>query len=892
MIKLSENYKQETAKILSPDQCRVTVGSSIHFGAPILNKHSKKADGGLRETFKLSTVYNWEKQGYLYQNDEGQLVADIRELNKDISEIKTREREAKNLDEQKQLEKVRKMKKLLLPVVMVAGDFLIPLGTDKDGSSIRKAPRSENIIIKSGRLPIDIDGLGEEKAIYFRERFIQEDPHTEKASISTSRDGLHLNVLIGYWADEEAYKKAFKAYQIYAKEVFGVTIDEACSDPRRLSFLAYDPDLKTKDDAVPLDVRKWVPKTITRKKKQKPEHPGENELNTEQFSKAQPNFTEEVLKKDAESYLVLALEQIRQAVAGSRHKTNIKYAYSCGGLVAGGSLDRDSTLEQLIEAARENHPEDPDAEEKSVQQSFAAGQEKPYWRNPIFSWVKEHNFLLSEGDQLSDVDEPRTAEAFAKTFDGRFLCVQSDAATFHQYDAEKGTWSRIPLKVLESQVLSFLMNVAEPFGPNNVITSRLAKSVIQSLGQLAEFGKQADDWKWNPHPTKLVLGNGILDLNSLLLQPEYDQELFCTKRLDVDYNPSAECPKWKNFLEFAVRNELDRKRLQEWAGYLIYPEIRLQKVLLIYGDGENGKGVFTEVIQALFDDSMVSHVEPSKFKDQQSVTQLEGASLNVVQDASTSRYTTEEFKKIVAGEPTEGKRVFQNKHKFRPNAKHLITANKLPSTNDRTKGFYRRFDCLEFRHCPPPGKKVERLFEIFIKEELEGVLLWALEGLKRLRSQKWKMTNAPGFAAGERALRIHTDPLQQFLDECCDVNLKWEQQQDLDFSDREAKFIGEEYLTSWNDFVQAYQQFCKMQNFRPLNAINLKEELEAKSIHKRRRRFGKGKSGSGRERVWVVDGVQIIPEWWGKTAQANRSYHQQDTGDEWDDENEIPVSVV
>ena len=62
------------------------------------------------------------------------------------------------------------------------------------------------------------------------------------------------------------------------------------------------------------------------------------------------------------------------------------------------------------------------------------------------------------------------------------------------------------------------------------------------------------------------------------------------------YDPEAECPLWQTFLERVLPDGDAQLLLAEFIGYCLMPRHPLEKMLLLYGEGLNGKSVTLEVI--------------------------------------------------------------------------------------------------------------------------------------------------------------------------------------------------------------------------------------------------------------------------------------------------------
>ena len=78
----------------------------------------------------------------------------------------------------------------------------------------------------------------------------------------------------------------------------------------------------------------------------------------------------------------------------------------------------------------------------------------------------------------------------------------------------------------------------------------------------------------------------------------------CLNRLPISYNPDASEPvRWLKFLNELMYEE-DIPTLQEFMGYTLIPTTRAQKMLLVIGNGGEGKSRIGRVLRSILGDNM------------------------------------------------------------------------------------------------------------------------------------------------------------------------------------------------------------------------------------------------------------------------------------------------
>src|SRR5690606_25477062 len=107
----------------------------------------------------------------------------------------------------------------------------------------------------------------------------------------------------------------------------------------------------------------------------------------------------------------------------------------------------------------------------------------------------------------------------------------------------------------------------------------------------------------------LLNGTFEIEENRMGLRKPHRED-FITYRLPFAYDEGAACPRFDAYLE-RVLPELSRRQiLLEYLGYLFVrpSQLKLEKVLILFGGGANGKSVLFEIVQALLGGSdNVSH---------------------------------------------------------------------------------------------------------------------------------------------------------------------------------------------------------------------------------------------------------------------------------------------
>jgi putative DNA primase/helicase len=124
---------------------------------------------------------------------------------------------------------------------------------------------------------------------------------------------------------------------------------------------------------------------------------------------------------------------------------------------------------------------------------------------------------------------------------------------------------------------------------------------------------------------------------------------------------------------------------------------------------------------------------------------------------------------LISGDKQKVERKFKDAFDMYPKAKLLWAMNDVPRIPSANDGLFRRVKVIEIESIPE-GERVPGVKE-GIKEEGAGILVWALEGLHRLRRRGRFEIPASVRAATER-FRMTNDVPAMFVQEACTISTK------------------------------------------------------------------------------------------------------------------------
>ncbi|MFT4120555.1 DNA primase family protein [Bradyrhizobium sp.] len=352
----------------------------------------------------------------------------------------------------------------------------------------------------------------------------------------------------------------------------------------------------------------------------------------------------------------------------------------------------------------------------------------------------------------------RSAETFLADRPGKL--ISSDGAS---YTLEGNcVW-----RTLEDDELAAEIRATDP---TNVLDVGKIYLMVKAI-HLARFTK-ARPFEWidkpadAPEPTDLVLAaNGILDANTGALVP-HDGRYFATGVPVWECDPDATCPLWLEKLGEWLHPSF-HATLQEFMGYLLTSDTSIEVLLAMMGAKRGGKGTITKVMQALVGKHHHASVTLNDLGSDFGLAGLMDKRAVFIPDAHDTKHPAaaiERIKSITGNDELSVNRKNQAMLSVRIPAKIVLVANKHPKFLDESGALADRELVLIFESSFAKVKDTELGNKL--RAEWPGIANWALEGLRRLRS------NGNRFTVGERGRKAQQElaeaqsPALRFANEC------------------------------------------------------------------------------------------------------------------------------
>ncbi|MEO8495520.1 MAG: phage/plasmid primase, P4 family [Planctomycetota bacterium] len=207
-----------------------------------------------------------------------------------------------------------------------------------------------------------------------------------------------------------------------------------------------------------------------------------------------------------------------------------------------------------------------------------------------------------------------------------------------------------------------------------------------------------------------------------------------TKLSKVQYDPKADCPTWREFLDriMAGNSELIAY-LRRLVGYCLTGCTTEQVLPLLYGTGANGKSVFLNTVQALQGRDYAIKAAPDLLLAKKGAHPTELADLHgkrfvaCIESDDGRRLAESLVKELTGGDSIRARRMREDFWEFAPTHKIWLATNHKSTVRGTDHGIWHRVKLIPFTVTIPDDEQDKELPNKLLAE-LPGILTWALLG--------------------------------------------------------------------------------------------------------------------------------------------------------------------
>lgn len=378
------------------------------------------------------------------------------------------------------------------------------------------------------------------------------------------------------------------------------------------------------------------------------------------------------------------------------------------------------------------------------------------------------------------------------------------------------------------------------------ISSERGIKAVTSLFSIEE-GVTRSIKSFDANPDLLCLNNGTFDLSTMRLR-EHRREDLLTRRMDIDFDPEATCPRWEQSMIDWIPDPEMRAYVQRALGYTLLGKVEEGVFFVPWGETGCGKSQFIETVKKVFGDFGTT-AEASTFRDKvygsndstNNLHDLRGRRFVASSETTKGAGLNEELVKRATGEEAMKTRaLYQSNIEWTPEFVLWIGTNFKPNLSADDSAIWRRVKPIEFpNNFSESADRIKGLGKKMMAAEMAGIFNWLIEG-----AQRYLEIGLAEPASMTRAVNDYRDeqnPVTAFLAEA-EANGKIELSEDAECES--------------SKIFNVYANYCAENNLRPITPTRFGRILSDKKFETKR-----GANGirvrKGIKIIWVAEGAAM-----------------------------------
>ena len=368
--------------------------------------------------------------------------------------------------------------------------------------------------------------------------------------------------------------------------------------------------------------------------------------------------------------------------------------------------------------------------EEEIKEEQSNSNKQPETMNELYillqqlgkAWREENAYIVNEGQKNERTVTPQpnvstVAKVLEKhchfTFIGEGAI--SDISKLYIYHLDLGYY------VSSDDVFRKLLLKYD----NRLTSNKFFNELIAYIRTETKIQPPLSDYRYIP------VANGVYNIQTKELE-EFTPKFIITSKVKTAYNPYAKKPilgGWFDFNKWLATLTCGDEELVTllWQvmNEAINPNRTRKKMVLLVGDGNNGKGTFQALLENLIGRENISNLKPEQFGKEFYLGALEGKVCNIGDDIS-NKYLDEvsDLMSVVSGDPVQVNKKGKQPVEARFKLLCVFSGNDLPNARNKTNGWYRRLCIIPFN--ADFNGEVERpeIKDEFIKDK--ALLEWVL----------------------------------------------------------------------------------------------------------------------------------------------------------------------
>lgn len=351
--------------------------------------------------------------------------------------------------------------------------------------------------------------------------------------------------------------------------------------------------------------------------------------------------------------------------------------------------------------------------------------------------------------------------------------IVSDQSDLLEYHDDKGVWlpayrGDIADRLVELDVRGYYQGARGPLPL--CVGAKTYRNVIDCMMHVAHVKEFATDAE-----SGVAFSNGFLRVQAdgqWSLEPHSPNNR-ATRWKEWAFDSSANPRKFLSMIGKIMSG--DQKKIDclcEFIGVAALGfSTRMQKALLLYGTGQNGKSQIFFTIEALFDPKELISVPPQQLGCEYKRYMFLHAVLNLISEVPAKKVWAEAsaaFKAAATGDSWTARKIRESPISMKPRAGHIMSINEWFDVDDESDGMFRRWLVLNLREKFKGDDDVKDIGKLIAAEEASQIYNYCvMQGIEALKRGAY--TEPTDSQETVQRWRVSQDPVAQWIEECMEV---------------------------------------------------------------------------------------------------------------------------
>jgi putative DNA primase/helicase len=301
-----------------------------------------------------------------------------------------------------------------------------------------------------------------------------------------------------------------------------------------------------------------------------------------------------------------------------------------------------------------------------------------------------------------------------------------DTDEIYYYDSNRGIYLKGGEILIKSELASM-----HAYIPSHQVTEIINTIKSKTYIDRKEFDSNIE---W------LACKDCMINLKTGEMKP-HSPDFMAAIQIPVSYrtsfvlqNNQFSSPKIMKFLYEIISDRRDVETFLDFLTYCLWPEMKFHKLLILNGEGRNGKGTLCKLItKFLGKDNVASESIDQLLGGRFSSSQLNRKLVNI--DADVSKEISKKtgiLKKLTGNDMISAEEKYKPPFTFVNYAKLILVCNELPEIKEDTIAIFSRLVIIDFSKTFIKNANPNLIDELTTEEELSGLLNIVLKRLPRV----------------------------------------------------------------------------------------------------------------------------------------------------------------